>query len=99
MSMLIEGVDMPKGTNMMLLISPEGEVWEMGDLMGNDKLIDGAKAIPAADVRWKWEKQDANLVWNAVGLYAAAYKCNRCGELNIAETNFCPNCGARMEES
>ena len=46
-----------------------------------------------------WEKQDANLVWNAVGLYAAAYKCNRCGKLNIAETNFCPNCGARMEKS
>ena len=49
--------------------------------------------------RGKWEKQDANLVWNAVGLYAAAYKCNRCGELNIAETSFCPNCGAMMEES
>lgn len=44
MSMLIEGVDMPLGTNMMLLISPEGEVWEMGDLLGNDKHIDGAKA-------------------------------------------------------
>lgn len=51
MNMLLEGVDMPKGTNMMLLISPEGEVWEMGDLLGNDKLIDGAKAVPAADVR------------------------------------------------
>ena len=51
MSMLLEGVDMPRGTNMMLLISPDGEVWEMGDLLGNDKLIDGAKAVPAADVR------------------------------------------------
>lgn len=45
-------------------------------------------------VRGIWEKQDANLVWNDAGLYAAAYKCNRCGELNIAETNFCPNCGS-----
>lgn len=50
MSMLIEGVDMPRGKNMMLIISPEGDVWEMGDLLGNDKLIDGAKAVPAADV-------------------------------------------------
>ena len=48
MSMLIEGVDMPRGTNMMLLISPEGEVWKMGDLLGNDKLIDGAKAVPVS---------------------------------------------------
>ena len=59
-------------------------------------------SIHAADVRpvvrGIWEKQDANLVWNDVGLYAAAYKCNRCGELNIAETNFCPNCGADMKE-
>lgn len=46
MSMLIEGVDMPRGTNMMLLITPDGDVWEMGDLLGNDKLIDGAKAVP-----------------------------------------------------
>lgn len=62
------------------------------------KLIEDA---PAADVvqvvRGKWEKQDANIVWNDVGLYAAAYKCNRCGELNIAETNYCPNCGAKMD--
>lgn len=56
----------------------------------------------AADVRpvvlGVWEKQDANFVCNDVGLYAAAYKCNRCGKLNIAETNFCPNCGADMME-
>lgn len=45
-----------------------------------------------------WEKQDANFVFNDVGLYAAVYKCNRCGKLNIAETNFCPNCGADMRE-
>lgn len=45
MGVYIKGVDMPKGTNMMLLISPEGEVYEMGDLLGNDKLIEGAKAV------------------------------------------------------
>ena len=54
----------------------------------------------AADVRpvmrGKWEKHDASLVWNSCGLYASAYKCNKCGGLNIAETNFCPNCGADM---
>lgn len=50
-------------------------------------------------VRGIWEKQDANFVCNDVGLYSAAYKCNRCGKLNIAETNYCPNCGADMRHS
>lgn len=59
--------------------------------------------IHAADVRpvvrGRWEKPCASLVWNSYGLYTAAYKCDKCGELNIAGTNFCPNCGAWMEES
>lgn len=46
MSVFIDGLEMPK-TNMMLLVEPDGKVWEMGDLLGNDKLLDGVKAIPA----------------------------------------------------
>ena len=26
------------------------------------------------------------------------YKCNQCGRLSDDKHNFCPNCGARMEE-
>lgn len=26
------------------------------------------------------------------------WKCSECGELNLEDTYFCPNCGARMEE-
>lgn len=26
------------------------------------------------------------------------YKCNKCGEVERAETNFCQNCGARMKK-
>lgn len=26
------------------------------------------------------------------------YKCDKCGELNLGNTDFCPNCGARMDE-
>ena len=101
MSILIKGVEMPKGTNMMLLISPEGEVWEMGDLLGNDKLIAGAKAIPAADVRpvvrgkWMWFGDCSN-----EGLYCSVCK-NKIHEARNPKkklSNFCPNCGADMRE-
>lgn len=26
------------------------------------------------------------------------YKCSNCGEVERAEKNFCPNCGAKMQE-
>ena len=45
MGVYIEGIEMPKGTNAMYLITPEGDVWELGDLFGDDKLIEGAKAV------------------------------------------------------
>ncbi len=62
--------------------------------MNEKKHIECANMRPV--VRGVWEKLDANLVWNNIGLYTAAYKCNKCGELNIARSNFCPNCGADM---
>ena len=27
-----------------------------------------------------------------------SYKCNKCNHYNMKPTNFCPNCGAKMEE-
>lgn len=46
MGVYLHNMEMPKGTNMMLLISPDGDVWEMGDLLGDDKHLDGVKAVP-----------------------------------------------------
>ena len=46
MGIHVSGINMPKGSNMMLLISPDGDVWEMGDLLGDDKYLDGVKAVP-----------------------------------------------------
>lgn len=56
------------------------------------------KAIPAADVRCvihsKWEITDID--------HAYGYKCYHCPECGEDEwrhdsTNYCPNCGAKMD--
>lgn len=36
--------------------------------------------------------------WIKIGEIGLAYKCNRCGEVDVISTNFCPNCGARMKK-
>lgn len=34
--------------------------------------------------------------WGKIGEIGLAYKCNKCGEVSVIPTNFCPNCGAEM---
>ena len=36
--------------------------------------------------------------WIKIGDIGLAYTCNKCGEVNVISTNFCPNCGAKMQE-
>lgn len=53
--------------------------------------------LPAADVqpvvRGKW-------VWTETGdeAYEQFWVCSVCGEHDFYEANYCPNCGARMDE-
>lgn len=37
--------------------------------------------------------------WEKIGDIGLAYKCNKCGEINILPKDFCPNCGAAMREA
>ena len=37
--------------------------------------------------------------WVKIGDLGLAYKCNKCGEVNILPKQFCPNCGAKMREA
>lgn len=54
--------------------------------------------IPAADVRPVVKAR-----WIPTGetaeVYGDVYKCSACGCCDIDEMDFCPNCGAKMEES
>lgn len=34
--------------------------------------------------------------WIKIGEIGLAYTCNRCGEVTVVPTNFCPHCGADM---
>ena len=59
-------------------------------------------AIPSADVQsvvhGKWvnpPKRKENVGFrNGFGIY---YECSRCGFIEDYHTNFCPDCGARMD--
>ena len=51
---------------------------------------------PAADVaevvhgRWIWN-EDGEIDWEQF------YRCSNCGDKEYWESNFCPNCGAKMD--
>jgi len=36
--------------------------------------------------------------WDKIGEIGLAYKCNKCGEVSVIPTRFCPNCGADMRK-
>ena len=58
-------------------------------------IINSITAIPAADVqevkRGKW------VFWTQDRPPLRWFSCDYCGYHSLSKTNFCPNCGARME--
>ena len=72
---------------------------------------DGAMAMeivaspPAADVaqvvHWLWEREPASY-WRwtpsgAVAVTRTTYRCGLCGRGTAVKSNYCPNCGAKMD--
>lgn len=62
----------------------------------SDALMEEMKAIPAADVatvrHGKWLPTTK---WWQGG--SAWKQCSECGILHLGKSNFCPNCGAKMD--
>lgn len=48
-----------------------------------------ADVRPVVRGRWRWVGQDK---WND------CYECSQCGKMNTDNSNFCPNCGAEMNQ-
>lgn len=61
--------------------------------------------IPAADVapvvRGRWEKEPSSYWrWTSSGAVAVTrttYRCGLCGRGTAVKSNYCPNCGAKMD--
>ena len=75
------------------------EQWSVGPL--NEPLMVVRKktidSIPTADVapvvRGRWDLLDD------AGSKIVKWNCDKCNRISTSKTDYCPNCGARMEES
>ena len=57
-----------------------------------DSLIVAVRKAFAEPKIGKWIDTRGNTEW-----YAREYGCSECGGTMLGESNFCPNCGAKME--
>lgn len=57
-------------------------------------------ALPTAEKKGRWIPQDHNYKHGNIStcLYFAPV-CSECGNAGDVNMNYCPNCGARMEEN
>lgn len=73
----------------------DGEVYDLNivnPILQHNKAISNAlKALPSAEQTSAWIKR--TFAPDCIG-----YTCRRCNHTYDAVTNYCPNCGARMEE-
>ena len=96
---LIKGMEMPKDAPVIIKICPDGSVSRV-----HDGVV--ATAIPAADVRGKWEYS----FYDEDGLEICECVCSSCHNYKESYAkwiyddgqrnwfNFCPNCGVDMRE-
>lgn len=52
------------------------------------------KELPAANVVEVWH---GHWMWDGY-VYDAPWQCSNCGGFHAEDSNYCPNCGARMDE-
>ena len=61
-----------------------------------ERQLRAIRELPAADVaevvhgRWIWN-EEGEIDWEQF------YRCSNCGDKEYWESNFCPNCGTKMD--
>ena len=61
-----------------------------------ERQLRAIRELPAADFaevvhgRWIWN-EEGEIDWEQF------YRCSNCGDKEYWESNFCPNCGAKMD--
>ena len=63
-----------------------------------EKCINETPAADVAPVRHGRWKQDVLRVKAALSIVAQVYICSECGKPAKMQHNFCPHCGAKMDE-
>ena len=77
-------------------ISREAELMKLMQDGCSAKNLQSISDMPAADVaevvhgRWIWN-EEGEIDWEQF------YRCSNCGDKEYWESNFCPNCGAKMD--
>ena len=64
-----------------------------------EECADDVDGFPTADVAEVKHGKWIDETFKPWGLVHHPYKCNQCGERSEFDSNYCPNCGARMERS
>ena len=59
-------------------------------------MVERVKALPSAQPEQKKGKW-IDETFKPWGLVYHPYKCNQCGGYSEADSDFCPDCGAKME--
>lgn len=97
---------------LMKALHPESmSIYSEGERAAYRTALSEIADIPAADVRpvvrGKWIPDydyaeydfDGTTPLSEPRKFQDGWQCSLCGGYSPSETNFCPNCGARMEES
>ena len=56
------------------------------------QILDEIEKLPSAERHGKWLDG-----YGFAGNYYDCFVCNQCKKESMAKTNYCPNCGARMD--
>ena len=74
------------------------QIWYRMNQQGmRDRIDEWLKNLPSAEPERKKGKWIYDSESYPLGNPAGHYNCDQCGESVSCKSNFCPNCGAKME--